>query len=56
MMSDSFLSSAGFYFLLAWSAAVTAVGAAAFGRDLFPSNSHSDRPSNAAPTPVDRSR
>ena len=36
MMSDSFLFNAGSVFFAFWSLIVAAVGAAAFGRDLFP--------------------
>jgi len=37
MLSDSFLSDAGWLFFAAWSAVVAAVSLAAFGRDLLPS-------------------
>jgi hypothetical protein len=39
MMSDSFLSDAGWLFFAGWSLMVTALSIAAFGRDLFPSKS-----------------
>lgn len=35
MMSDSFLSNAGWLFLALWSLVVSAVGVVAFGHDLF---------------------
>jgi hypothetical protein len=36
MMSDSFLSDAGWLFFAAWSVVIGAVSIAAFGRDLLP--------------------
>jgi hypothetical protein len=37
MMSDSFLSDAGWLFFTAWSVVIGAVSIAAFGHDLLPS-------------------
>ena len=37
MMSDAFLSDAGWLFFAVWSVVVGAVSIAAFGRDLLPS-------------------
>jgi hypothetical protein len=37
MMSDSFLSDAGWLFFAAWSVVIGAVSIAAFGHDLLPS-------------------
>jgi hypothetical protein len=42
MMSDSFLSDAGGLFFAVWSIIVSAVGLAAFGRDMLPSKAHLD--------------
>jgi hypothetical protein len=36
MMSDSFLSDAGWLFFAGWSLVIAALGIAAFGRDLLP--------------------
>jgi len=42
MISDSFLSDAGWLFLGAWSVVVAAVSILAFGRDLLPSKASLD--------------
>ncbi|HET7893333.1 MAG TPA: hypothetical protein VFL34_17525 [Candidatus Sulfotelmatobacter sp.] len=52
--SESFLSNAGWLFFAAWSAIITAIGIAAFGRDLLPwtDSAHKSQPSNQpAPHP-----
>ncbi len=50
MLSDSFLSDAGWLFFAAWSAVVAAVSLAAFGRDLLPSRLRLEQPPEAPPT------
>jgi len=44
IMSDSFLSDAGWLFFAAWSVVVGAMGILAFGRDLLPSKARSSEP------------
>ncbi|MGA2855527.1 MAG: hypothetical protein ABSE40_01580 [Candidatus Sulfotelmatobacter sp.] len=50
MLSDSFLSDAGWLFFAAWSAVVAAVSLAAFGRDLLPSRLRLEQPPEVQPT------
>lgn len=49
MLSDSFLSDAGWLFFAAWSVIVAAVSIKAFGRDLLPSKAAID-PVHARPS------
>jgi hypothetical protein len=42
MMSDSFLSDAGWLFFAGWSLVIAALGIAAFGRDLLPTRADSE--------------
>jgi len=55
MLSDSFLSDAGWLFFGAWSAVVAAVSLAAFGRDLLPSRVRLEPPPEAQPTDLAQS-
>lgn len=50
MISDSFLSDAGWLFFAGWSLVVAAVSIAAFGRDLLPSKAPLDSTQKAAPS------
>jgi hypothetical protein len=43
-MADSFLTDAAWLFFAAWTVLVSALGIAAFGRDLLPSKAHSVPP------------
>jgi hypothetical protein len=59
MMSDSFLSDAGWLFFAAWSVVVAAVGILAFGRDLLPSRAHVDpltKARSSEPAPPGKSK
>lgn len=47
--SESFLSNAGWLFFAAWSALITAISIAAFGRDLLPWSAHLDTASKSQP-------
>ena len=50
--SESFLSNAGWLFFAAWSALLTAISIAAFGRDLLPwTNSAPNSQSSNPPAP-----
>jgi hypothetical protein len=44
VLTDSFLSNAGWLFFAAWSAILTALSVTAFGNDLLPSKASVDSP------------
>ena len=55
MLSDWFLSDAGWLFFAAWSAVVAAVSLSAFGRDLLPSRLRLEPPPETQPTDLAQS-